>query len=326
MKRKLMFLALAAIGLAGCNGGFKKGAGGLLYEIIKSNSGQAIKEGDFIAINLIQKTDADSVLGSTYENGHAVPLIMLKPRNKGDIYAGLLLLREGDSAVIKTNIDSTMTKGQARPPGMKGKYMVFVIKVEKVIPKGNLSQEVFQGRCNAYVQSLTDAAKKQEPVKIQKYITDNKLKVMQTPSGLYYTITTQGSGAKPVPGDTAVVNYAVKSLAGKVFDTNIKAEAVKAKLPANPMNNAYKPIRFPIGAQGMIKGMDEGVQLLNKGAKATLILPSSLAYGEQGNGQVQPFTSLVFDVELVDIVHPDPNAPKPKPVIPPVQQQRPVKR
>ncbi len=93
-----MFLALAAIGLASCNGGFKKGAGGLLYEIIKSNSGQAIKEGDFIAINFIQKTDADSVLGSTYENGHPVPLIMLKPRNKGDIYAGLLQLREGDSA------------------------------------------------------------------------------------------------------------------------------------------------------------------------------------------------------------------------------------
>ncbi len=95
--------------------------------------------------------------------------------------------------------------------------MVFVIKVEKVISKGNLSQEVFQGRCNAYVQSLTDAAKKQEPIKIQKYITDNKLKVSQTPSGLYYIITKEGSGAKPASGDTAVVNYAVKSLARQSF-------------------------------------------------------------------------------------------------------------
>ncbi len=76
-------------------------------------------------------------------------------------------------------------------------------------------------------------------------------------------------------------------LPGKVFDTNIKEEAVKAKLPVNPM--AYKPIRFPVGTPGMIKGVDEGIQLLNKGAKATLILPSSLAYGQQGNGQVQPF-------------------------------------
>ncbi len=247
-----MFLALAAIGLASCNGGLKKGPGGLLYNIIVDKSGPALKEGDFLAINFIEKTDADSVLGSTYENGHPVPLIMRKPQYKGDIFAGLMLLNEGDSAIIKTNIDSTSAKGQPRPPGMKGKYLVFVVKVEKVIAKGNLSDQVFQGRCNAYVQSLADMAKKQEPVKIQKYIADNKLKVNQTPSGLYYIITKEGSGTKPAAGDTAVVNYLVKSLAGKVFETSVKAEAIKAKIPVDP-RNPYKPERpalFPVGTVG----------------------------------------------------------------------------
>ena len=220
-----------------------------------------------------------------------------------------------------------MSKGRPRPAGLKGKYQVYVIKVEKVIAKGNLSDQVFQGREQAYAKSVMDAAGKREPAKIKSYIDKNNLKVTQTASGLNYVITKEGSGPKPATGDTAVVNYTVKYINGKVLETSVKAEAVKAKLQINPMN-PYKPIRFAVGIRGMIQGMDEGIQLLNKGAKATLVLPSKLAYGEQGNGQIQPFTPLVFDVELVDIVHPDPNAPKPKSLIPPqpVQAQQPAKK
>jgi len=323
MKKKLMFMALAALGLASCNGGFKKGEGGLLYNIITDKSGPSIMPGDFVSINFIIKNDADSVLVSSYEMGHQVPQIIQKPQFKGDIYAGIAMLSEGDSAIIKLNIDS-ISKGHPKPPGFKGKYVVYTIKVEKVIAKGNLSDQVFAGRYQAYLKSLADEARKEEPVRIKKYIADNNLKATQTASGLDYVITKEGSGAKPVPGDTVVVNYIGKYLNGKVFETSVKAEAQKAKLPINPMN-PYKPIRFPIGVKGMIQGWDEGLQLLNKGSKATLILPSSLAYGEQGNGQIQPFTPLIFDVELVDIIRPDPNAPKPPAPGLPVQAQ-PVKK
>jgi FKBP-type peptidyl-prolyl cis-trans isomerase len=326
MKRKLVFLALAAIGLASCNGGFKKGEGGMLYNIITDKGGPTIKPGDFVSLNLIFKTDADSVLGSTYDNAMPAMQPLPKPQQKGDIVSGIELLSEGDSAIIKINIDS-LSKGRPRPAGLKGKYQVYVIKVEKVIAKGNLSDQVFQGREQAYAKSVMDAAGKREPAKIKSYIDKNNLKVTQTASGLNYVITKEGSGPKPATGDTAVVNYTVKYINGKVLETSVKAEAVKAKLQINPMN-PYKPIRFAVGIRGMIQGMDEGIQLLNKGAKATLVLPSKLAYGEQGNGQIQPFTPLVFDVELVDIVHPDPNAPKPKSLIPPqpVQAQQPAKK
>ena len=90
--------------------------------------------------------------------------------------------------------------------------------------------------------------------------------------------------------------------------------------------NPYKPIRFTIGTQGMIAGWQEGLQLLNKGSKATLILPSSLAYGEQGYQQIQPFTPLIFDIELVDIIHPNPNAPKPVNMVPPMPAPQPAKK
>jgi FKBP-type peptidyl-prolyl cis-trans isomerase FkpA len=327
MKKRLMFLAAAAIALVSCNGGFKKGDAGLLYNIHVDKDGPSIKDGDFISVNLVAKTDADSVLFSTYDAGHPSYTVVQKSPAKGDIFSGLKMLSEGDSATIKINIDSTIKKGKGAPrPPFKGKYIVYDVKVVKVIPKGNLTDEVFQTKIQDYVKAEADLIKKEEPVKIKKYITDSKLKFTQTPSGLYYIITQPGSGAKPAPGDTVVVNYTVKMLSGKVMESSVRAEAIKAKLPINPMN-PYKPIRFAVGVAGMIQGMDQGIQLLNKGAKATLVLPSAIAYGERGNGQIQPFTTLVFDVELVDIIHPDPNAPKPAApaaVAPPVQQ--PVKK
>lgn len=319
-----MFLALAAIGLASCNGGFKKADGGLLYNIITDKGGPKIQPGDFVSLNLTLKTDADSVIGSTYDNGIPFMNAIQKSQTKGDIISGIALLSEGDSAVIKINID-TMTKGHPRPPALKGKYQVYIIKVEKVIPKGKLTDLDFQGQVQAYQKSVLESIKKAEPVKIKKYIDDNKLNVTKTDSGLYYVVTKQGAGAKPIAGDTVVVNYTGMFLNGKVFETNVKEDAIKHKLPINPMN-PYKPIRFPIGVRGMIKGWDEGLQLITKGSKATFILPSSLAYGEQGSGNaIPPFSPLIFEVELVDIVKPNPNAPKS--MVPPMPAQaQPVKK
>jgi FKBP-type peptidyl-prolyl cis-trans isomerase FkpA len=327
MKKRLMFLALAAIGLASCNGGFNKGEGGLLYKIVDDKSGPSIKEGDFMVFNYTVKNDADSVMQSTFDKGQPQPLTMpsLKGQPKGNIMTVFSLLSEGDSAIIKVNID-TMTKGHPRPKELKGKYIVYVIKMEKVISKGNLSDQVFQGRIQAYQKSLGDAAKAKEPVAIKKYIADNNLKVTTTPSGLNYVITKQGTGPVPAAGDTVVVNYTGKFVNGKAFETSVKSDAVKYKLPISPMN-PYKPIRFPLGVQGMIQGWNEAFLLFNKGTKATIVLPSSLAYGEQGSREIGPYTPLVFEVELVDIIHPNPNAPKPVQLPPPVvPSQQPVKK
>src|SRR6185312_6055142 len=118
-----------------------------------------------------------------------------------------------------------------------------------------LTDEVFNSRLQAYLKTESDLMRKEEALKIKKYITDSKLKVTQTPSGLYYIITQPGSGPKPAPGDTVVVNYTVKMLSGKVMESSVRAEAVKANLPINTMPNDYKPIRFPVGVAGMIQGM-----------------------------------------------------------------------
>ena len=302
MKKNLIYLALAAIGFASCNGGFKQGPNGLLYNVYKETGSAKIKKGDFIAAYLVVKTDGDSLLYSAYESGQPQFVIVQDPQFKGDFMEGLLLVGQGDSATFKISTDSIVKNGVARPPYLKStKYLLYDVKVEKVIPKGTLSDEVFQRTVSTFVHDQTENIKKQEPAKIKKYIDDNKLQTAKTDSGLYYVITKAGSGPNIAVNDTAVVKYTGRLLSGKIFDTNVKEDAIKGKLPQME-GNTFPPIRVPVGREGVIKGWDLGLPLLNKGAKATFVIPSNLAYGERGNQVIPPNSPLVFDIEIIDIV------------------------
>ncbi|MDB4926686.1 MAG: hypothetical protein JWR23_2742 [Mucilaginibacter sp.] len=295
-----MFLALAAMGLASCNGGYQTGESGILYRIYTGKTGPKIKEGDFVTANIIVKNDADSIISNTYEKGGARPLLVAKSSTKGDVLSALPLLSEGDSATIKVSVDSIFKSGP-KPPIFKGKYITYTVKIEKLIPKGTQSEMEFETKVTTFLQAEQLALKNAEPAKIKKYIGDKKLNVAKTDSGLYYTITQKGTGPLAIKGDLVVVNYTGSLLNGKVFDTNIKEDAEKAKLPAGP--RPYMPVRVPLGKNRVMAGWEQGLLLLNKGAKATLIIPSSLAYGEHGNETLDPFTPLVFNIEVIDIMH-----------------------
>lgn len=321
MKKNLIYLAVVAVALSSCGGGFKQGPGGLLYNIHEDKSGPTIKEGDFVSINMIAKTEGDSVLSNTYTQGRPILAPIPKPQFKGDIVAGIMMLSEGDSATVKVNVDSMAKAGTPKQPGFKGKYVVFQLKVEKVIAKGNLADNVFQDRVKAFYTDYVAKIKNSEPAKLQKYIDGKGLKPVKTASGLNYVITKQGAGAVPVAGDTVMVNYIGKQVNDEVFETNIKEEAMKNKKTYNPMMQ-YRPIPVVVGQQKVIAGWDEALLLMPKGTKGTLIIPSKLAYGEQGMGPIGPFTPLIFDVEVVDIKKPDPNA---KPAAPAPQPQIQVK-
>ncbi|PKP25162.1 MAG: peptidylprolyl isomerase [Bacteroidetes bacterium HGW-Bacteroidetes-2] len=109
----------------------------------------------------------------------------------------------------------------------------------------------------------------------------------KTPSGLRYKITEKGSGNTPLKGDVVSVHYEGMFTDGSVFDSSIKRG---------------NPIDFPIGKGNVIEGWDEGIMLLSEGDKARFVIPSHLAYGEQGaGGVIPPNATLVFDVELVRI-------------------------
>ncbi|HWD88960.1 MAG TPA: FKBP-type peptidyl-prolyl cis-trans isomerase [Mucilaginibacter sp.] len=324
MKKNLMFLALATIGLASCNSGYKQAPGGMLYNIRVDKGGPKIKTGDFMAVNVVAKTDADSVLFSSYQQGQ--PTFQIVPKgNPGDVMSVFPYLAEGDSVTVKTNMDSIFKKGTRRPP-IKGKYIVYEIKVEKVIAKGTGkgADTVWNAQIKKYYDGQVALMKKAEGVKFKKYIDDNKLVGVTTPDGLFYTITKPGTGDKPNVGDTVEVFYVGKFTTGKIFETNVKEIAQKNN-NYNP-GLEYKATKVPVGVKHVIPGWDEGLMQLNKGAKATLVIPSKLAYGDRGYGAaIPPFAPLVFDIEVVNITHPNPNAPKPAPpALQPTVQIKPV--
>ncbi len=107
-----------------------------------------------------------------------------------------------------------------------------------------------------------------------------------TKSGLKYVIFQKGTGPSPAPGDKVKVHYSGYLRDGKPFDSSVERG---------------EPIGFQCGKGQVIAGWDEGLQLLQKGSKAKLIIPWQLAYGEAGRPPVIPAKAdLIFDVELVD--------------------------
>lgn len=110
---------------------------------------------------------------------------------------------------------------------------------------------------------------------------------MKTASGLEYTIKEKGNGKKPAIGDKVVVHYTGKLTNDTVFDSSVQRGT---------------PFTFKLGAGQVIKGWDEAFQLLQVGDKATIKFGHELGYGERGAGAIPPKATLIFDVELLDVI------------------------
>ena len=112
--------------------------------------------------------------------------------------------------------------------------------------------------------------------------------MQETESGIKYKISKEGTGPNAKKDDLLSVHYSLQLVDGSEIDSSFTRGA---------------PIEFTCGVGQVIKGWDEAMQLLNKGSKARLIIPSELGYGAvgAGNGVIPPNATLIFDVELVDI-------------------------
>ena len=142
--------------------------------------------------------------------------------------------------------------------------------------------EAFRNFEGARQQRLEEEKKKREEA--MKSLVDG---FEQTASGLYYKILEEGSGENPSRGSQVSVHYEGKLTDGTIFDSSYKRD---------------EPIKFAVGVGQVIKGWDEGIMLLNKGAIARFVIPSELAYGSRGAGNIiPPNSTLIFEVELVNL-------------------------
>ncbi|GAB3564168.1 macrophage infectivity potentiator Mip [Spirosoma luteolum] len=158
-----------------------------------------------------------------------------------------------------------------------------------------LTQEQCGNVLNAYAQKQY-AIRNAEGMKVaaenkkagDAFLAQNKTKsgVVTTASGLQYSIEKAGTGAKPTASDRVKVHYTGQLLDGKVFDSSVERG---------------QPAEFGVGE--VIKGWTEALQLMPVGSKWKLYIPAELAYGDRGAGaDIKPGSTLVFDVELLDII------------------------
>lgn len=110
-----------------------------------------------------------------------------------------------------------------------------------------------------------------------------------TESGLHYSIIPEGEGENAKDGDQVFVHYSGRLEDGTVFDSSY---------------DRGEPISFKIGKGQVIAGWEEGIRMLRKGDKATLVIPPQLAYGENAIGPIPANATLTFEIELVDILNP----------------------
>ncbi len=167
------------------------------------------------------------------------------------------------------------------------KYLFMGIEDSINGKESRLTQEEIEEALKSLQKKMMTKVSEENLKKGLAYLAENAKKegVITTKSGLQYEILRAGTGAIPKSTDTVEVHYKGTLIDGKEFDSSYRAD---------------KPAIFPV--TGVIPGWVEALQLMRKGAKWKLVIPSHLAYGDKPAGRmIGPNSTLIFEVELIDI-------------------------
>jgi FKBP-type peptidyl-prolyl cis-trans isomerase len=271
----LVIVMLVALTMLACSSkypGYDKTASGLYYKLYKvSKDTVKAKLGDWVSLNMSYKYKDSTLFNSKSAMQTPVRFQLPASEFKGDIYEGIRMLSPGDSADFIINADSLFMKTfrqPKRPPFIDSNSVIhFYITMLSI--------------------DAPAAMMKKEEDALKKYIEEKKITIAPTPSGLYFIETLAGKGMKIDSGVWVKVNFSVSLIDGKqVFSTQERGE----------------PMEFEYGKRFDTPGFEEGVSKMLKGGKATLIVPSGIAFGETGRGaMVPPYSTVIYNIEVVDI-------------------------
>jgi len=259
---------------------------GIYYlETKKGNGKSAVKDGYVTAHYTVYLLSGEKLF-STVERGEPVDFKFGSQFENKGFQEVISMMREGGKA--NAIVPSAMAFGARGAGSVVPPFSTLYYEVELIKIMTNDEFEKKQADKNAKQQAEAAQKEKGEGAAIQKYLKDNNITPTTIlPSGLIYVEKQAGSGPKPLDGKKVKVQYTGKLLDGTEFDSSIKRG---------------QPYEFPLGRRAVIEGWDLGIALMKEGGKATLIIPSKLAYQDKAQGDViKPFSTLVFDVELVEV-------------------------
>lgn len=268
--------------------GYDKAESGLIYKFHQRGTDTVHpKYGEYVRVKMIKRL-GDSILENTNQiNVFGLRDKLYEPAFKGAVEEGIRMMVIGDSATFLVSTDSINKYFPRRDSSKnlpKGTYLAFDILLFNIQTKEEILWEEEQKR-----KEQADQRKLLEPEEIKRYVDDLHIDVKPTPSGLYFWETTKGTGRSPRDGDTVVVHYTGSFLNGVIFDSSIKR------------NEPFSFVVNDKGMYGVIPGWDEAIKKMKKGSVATIVLPSSLAYGEAGKDKIPPYCPLKFDIQLLEI-------------------------
>jgi len=264
----------------GCDSGDKTATtpGGIRIQYLESGEGATPSHGEIVAMNLNYSDEKGTVLFETTEGPIPIMFDTLQWKQQGLLYEVFSLLKGGDS--VSFQIPAADLYGKSfRAPVPDSVRSESLISFNCALVEVT-TMEAFQSKRDGEQDQIDSEI-------IDAFLSENQIDAQRTPSGLRYVITQEGTGPNAAPGSNVLVHYSGTLLDGTKFDSSY---------------DRGEPFPFPLGQGRVIAGWDEGIALLNTGAKATLYIPSSLAYGSRAAGHENgPNSILKFDVELVEI-------------------------
>ena len=258
----------------------KPTATGLFYIEETAGKGLAIDSGCQVMYNVkISMLNGKQVFGQD-----SMKFIYGKRPDMSGFLEGIKMMKKGGKArlILPSQIAFGERGYREIPP-----YTTIVYDVNVLDVKSKAEYEKQQAADKKKADQKKAAAKSAESGMLKKYLKDNKITVKPTTSGLYYIEKIAGTGPQAMAGKKVSVQYNGTLLNGKKFDSS--------------RDHGNKPYEFELGKGNVVKGWDEGIAMMRKGGKAILICPSSLAYGDKDNGSIPAYSTLVFDVELIDV-------------------------
>lgn len=288
MKKSISVIAFVVTcmllpGITGCNKdseGFRTAQSGLKYKFIRSGNGTKPQLGDVMIMHISYYSPADSLLYDSRNVKDSFTVNLVSPTFSGGVEEGFAMMGTGDSAHFKVRADSLFTRTfQTVVPShyAPDAEIRFHVALHRIIPK-SFNDSILMAR--------DIELRRKEFDMIEVFLKKNNMDVMPTQNGAYLSISKPGNGDYPRTGDTIFVEYTGRLLDGTVFDSSV---------------NAGKPFSFVLGNQAVIKGWEECIPLLNKGSIARMVIPSDLAYGAEDYRELKGYSTLVFDVEIIDI-------------------------
>jgi FKBP-type peptidyl-prolyl cis-trans isomerase len=297
MKKISLFSAIAgSIFLMSCGDsrfpGFDKTDDGIYYKVHKEGSDKTeLKEGDVLFISQIMHTEKDSMLfdSRTMDKSQGPYAVRIgKSAYPGDMFDALKMLHVGDSTTFCLLVSDMWSKGYKQPvPAFldSNSYLKYTIKVDSIYTKEKVDK--IEKEQMAKRKEMMKEYEAMEDSLLNTYLTENKITVKPTESGLYFIEKQKGTGPLVKAGDNVTVSYKGMFTNGDVFDSS---------------KEHNEDFTFPAGGGQVIPAWDEAILKMSKGSKALIVCPSRIGYGEYGSqGVIPPFAPLVFEMEVTGI-------------------------